>query len=182
MQNAARREQKHQIEIDRRVAALRMVSIFEPLTEPERRELAEHLTLAPFREGEVMTRQGALAHHLSIMVEGTAEVLFDSGNNSSFVSTLKAGDVFGEMGLLTGEARTATVLATSDCVCYKLDRTGFAAALQRRPELAEEISKLLTKRKQELEAAKAGIHVSASTTADTQRELLKRIRNFFRLE
>jgi small-conductance mechanosensitive channel/CRP-like cAMP-binding protein len=184
MDNRARRQRKHQMEIDRRVAALESVAVLAPLTDEERRGLAERLTHAPFHKGEVMTRQGSVSHHLFIIVRGTAEVLYDSGQHArQHVGELHAGEVFGEMGLLTGEPRSATVMATSDCFCYKLDRDGFTNALEQRPALAEEISKLLAQRKLELEATKAGLQANASSTgAEAQGELLRRIRNFFHLE
>ena len=52
------------------------------------------------------------------------------------VAKLHANDVFGEMGMLTGEPRTATVTALTDTVCYRLDKQAFNDTLHRRPEIA----------------------------------------------
>jgi CRP-like cAMP-binding protein len=76
------------------------------------------------------------------------------------------------------------VVATTDVMCYKLDRASFAEAVQRRPELAEQISHLLARRKIELDAARAGLaaEMTNQRVTDTQNDLLRRIRDFFRLE
>jgi small-conductance mechanosensitive channel/CRP-like cAMP-binding protein len=185
LQNRSREQRQRQEELDRRVAALKGVQILKGLTDEERREIAEQMTVAPFRKGEIMTRQGNVAHFLYIVTRGNGEVRLDTGNGAArTIGQIHTGDVFGEMGLMTGEPRSATVVATSDVVCYRLDREAFAAAIQRRPALAEEISMVLARRKVELDAAKAGIATDAMANRmkDTQGELLRRIRNFFRLE
>ncbi len=66
--------------------------------------MAERLVFAPFAKGDVMTRQGAVAHWLYILIEGDAEVVVDQPSGERrVVSRLAAGTCFGEMGLLTGE-------------------------------------------------------------------------------
>lgn len=185
MESRSRDQRKQAEETEQRIEALKHVMILSPLNDEERREIAEQLTVAPFRKGELMTRQGNVAHHLYIMTRGDADVRINTGNGAMRkVGEVHSGDVFGEMGLMTGEPRSATVVATSDVLCYKLDRAGFAAAVQRRPELAEQISHLLARRKVELEAAKAGLAAEMTTQRmrDAQGDMLRRIRDFFRLE
>ncbi|HEY0004888.1 MAG TPA: mechanosensitive ion channel family protein [Pyrinomonadaceae bacterium] len=182
----SRRERKHVEEIDRRVESLQHVELFNALTDAERRELAEHLRLAPFVRGEAMTRQGAQAHWLYIMTKGDAEVrvAVDGRPLSEKVATLHAGDFFGEMGLMTGEPRTATVVALTDVECYRLDKEAFNDILSRRPELAEDISHVLARRRVELEAVREDLNEEAMRLRmrRTQGDLLHRIRNFFTLE
>jgi len=91
--------------------------------------------------------------------------------------------VFGEMGLMTGEPRTATVQALSEVVCYRLDKSAFQDVLQRRPELAESMSHLLAQRRLELAALREGLHAESlrHTESATQLELLQCIRKFFTL-
>ena len=52
--------------------------------------------------------------------------------------------MFGEMGLLLGQPRFATVVSDGESQCYRLDRQGFDAVLQARPELAETLSRIAT--------------------------------------
>jgi CRP-like cAMP-binding protein len=160
------------------------VLILQPLTEPERLELAEHLSVAPFRKGELITRQGNEAHYLYIIIKGTAEVRVTTATGySCHVTELGDGDVFGEMGLMTGEPRSTSVVALTDTVCYRLDKDGFKDALQRRPELAEAMSHLLTKRKLELDGLIHHLDADAlqHRIQPTQVDLLERIRRFFTL-
>ena len=100
------------------------------------------------------------------------------------VSKLGAGQVFGEMGLLTGAPRNATVTALSDTVCYRVDKEVFRDVLERRPEIAEAISHLLARRKVELDALTQGLDAEAARqrTPAVQRDLLQSIRRFFMLD
>jgi CRP-like cAMP-binding protein len=156
----------------------------QPLTDPEFAELADRLSVAPFRRGEVITRQGNEAHFLYIITKGEVEVRVNvDGAESRCIATLHPCDVFGEMGLMTGEPRSATVTALTDVVCYKLDKIAFSDALKRRPEIAEAISHLLAKRKLDLDAMTEGLSAQAmqQRMRHTQGDLLQRIRNFFTL-
>src|SRR5881394_460728 len=101
-----RAERKRTAEIEDRVRALKQVELFSSLTEEERRELAPRLRTAPFVRGEVITKQGAVAHWLYIMTKGDAEVRFSlDGKLSEQVETLHTGEFFGERGMMTGEHR-----------------------------------------------------------------------------
>ena len=191
LEGRSRAERKKREETDRKVAALRSIAILQPLTDAERTDLAGHLRLAPFRRGEVITRQGAQAHHLYVITRGEVEVRVSAGDgtgaagngDSRRLARLSAGDVFGEMGLMTGEPRTATVVAATDVVCYRLDKEGFQDALRRRPEIAEAISHLLAKRKMERDEAAEDLNEEAALRRmdHAQNDLLHRIRRFFTL-
>jgi len=177
-------ERKRTEDIKKRVAALERVELFESLTEEELRELAPRLRIAPFVRGEVMTKQGAEAHWLYIMTRGDAEVRFSlDGNLNEHVATLHPGDFFGERGMMTGEPRSADVIALTDVECYRLDRDSFHDILRKRPEIAEDISKVLARRRAELEAAREDLTEEAKRARmrDHQGDLLQRIRNFFAL-
>ena len=84
---------------------------------------------------------------------------------------------------MTGEPRTASVVALTDATCYRLDKGGFDGILQQRPEIAEEMSRLLARRRVELESLKE--HLSQAALQErlkkTERDLLHRIRRFFAL-
>jgi small-conductance mechanosensitive channel len=180
-----RRERKREEEIDRRVAALTQVELFQSLTEEEEHSLAQHLRVAPFGRGEAITRQGAKAHWLYILTKGKAEVhvTVDGSGASERVAELQEGDFFGEMGMMTGEPRSATVSALTDVECYRLDKEAFDEILSRRPEIAEDISQVLARRRAELEAVREGLNEEAKRARMRrhQGDLLNRIRKFFTL-
>lgn len=172
-------------ELRRRLQLLRNVGLFAKLTEDELNAVAESLVYTPFSRGDVMTKQGNVAHWLYILVSGEGEVVLESPDGrSSTVSVLPAGSVFGEMGVMTGAPRTATVIAKTDAECYRLDKEAFATILRSRPELAEEITRILIERRGGLENVRAGQEAAmdAARAAREQGELLGKIRRFFGLE
>jgi small-conductance mechanosensitive channel/CRP-like cAMP-binding protein len=180
-----RRELKREREVNRRVEALNHVELFRTLTDEEKHALAPHLRLAPFVRGEAITKQGAKAHWLYIMTKGEAEVhvTLDGSTASEKVAKLHEGDFFGEMGMMTGYPRSATVSALTDIECYRLDKEAFDGILSRRPEIAEDISQLLARRRAELEAIREGLNEEAKRARMRrhQGDLLDRIRKFFAL-
>ena len=182
--DASRRDRKSAEEIEKRVRALSVVELFDPLTEEERSALAGRLRAAPFVRGEAMTLQGAEAHWLYLITKGEAEVRVSTdGNISEFLATLGTGEFFGDMGMMTGEPRTATVIALSDVECYRLDKEAFHDILQSRPEIAENISEILARRRVELEVAREDLNEEARLMRmrHHQGDLLHRIKDFFGL-
>ena len=180
----SRRERKHKEEIDRRLETIRHVELFQPLADEEKRRLAMRLKSTPFVSGEAMTRQGDEAHWLYVIIEGEAEVQVTIEGESEKVAMLHGGDYFGEMGMMTGARRTATVIAQTDVKCYRLDKEAFRDILHDRPEVAEEISHTLAKRRVELEAIREALteDIIHQRMQHTENALLQRIRDFFKLD
>ncbi len=178
-------EKSRKEEMDRRLGALKGVYVFGILKENERETLAGKLKPTPFSAGEVITRQGAVADWLYIIYEGSVEVRVHSGNFDSYkvVKALGPGDFLGEMGLFTGEQRTATAVATADVRCYRLDRESFASVLTSRPEIAGSIALLLAKRRIELEEAKGMLAAAGAGDGlkTEQQNLFSKIKTFFNL-
>jgi small-conductance mechanosensitive channel/CRP-like cAMP-binding protein len=183
-EDQTRSARKRAEEIEERVTALKQVELFKALTDEERRSLAERLRVAPFVRGEAITRQGATAHWLYLIVRGDAEVRIAVDHKiNERVATLHDGGFFGEMGMMTGEPRSATVIALTDVECYRVDKEAFNDILKRRPEIAEDISEQLARRRVELDAAREGLNEEAKKARMRyhQGDLLQRIRQFFTL-
>jgi small-conductance mechanosensitive channel/CRP-like cAMP-binding protein len=183
-EDGSREERKSAAKIDERVKALKGVELFDALTDEERLSLAARLRVAPFVRGEAMTRQGAEAHWLYLIAHGDAEVRVSvDGNLSEQIATLHAGDFFGEMGMMTGAPRAATVIALTDVECYRVDKEAFHDILLRRPEIAEDISAVLARRRVELDAVREDLNEEAKRERlrRHQGDLLQRIRKFFTL-
>jgi small-conductance mechanosensitive channel/CRP-like cAMP-binding protein len=172
-------------EIKRRITLLRNVDLLRTLTDPEMRTVAERLVPAPYVQGGVITRQGAVAHWLYILVSGEADVYLEmEGQPRQHVATLDENSFFGEMALLTGEPRRATVVARTDVDCYRLDKESFEGILKARPELAEEISGILAGRLASLRQAQDDQFEASQRQHrddETRLELLSRIQHFFNL-
>jgi small-conductance mechanosensitive channel/CRP-like cAMP-binding protein len=182
--STARKQDKSRAESDRRLRALHTVELFADLSEDERAHLAEHLRYAPFAQGETMTRQGAEAHWLYMIVGGEVSIRVAGDGGEREVARLRAGDFFGEMSLLTGERRTATVVALSPVECYRLDKAAFQELLVARPEVTEHIADVLAKRRTELTAARDDLDHEAKRERMriTRTDLVGKIRNFFALD
>ncbi|MDQ3133923.1 MAG: mechanosensitive ion channel family protein [Acidobacteriota bacterium] len=182
----ARRDRKRREEIEARAAALRGVELFHPLTEDERRVLAERISDALFVKGEAITRQGAEAHWLYIIRKGEAEVRVkvQDGELTERVAILGVGNFFGEMGLLTGEPRAATVIALTDVECYRVNKEIFQEGLRQRPEIAQDISNILARRRVELDSVVGQLNADAmrQRMQNLHGDFLNRIRNFFSLD
>ncbi len=181
-QTEEHRREVHEREIERRLAALHTVELFASLTGDELRTVAERLTYSPFAQGEIITRQGNVAHWLYMLTAGDADIVIDSeGSERRFVNTLAAGSFFGEAGLLTGAPRSATVVARTNVECYRLDKTSFEGVLRSRPQIAEQMSHIMAARQGALAAAIAGHDAATHDHASRSAEWLGRIRSFFGL-
>ncbi|MBA4177380.1 MAG: mechanosensitive ion channel protein MscS [Leptothrix sp. (in: Bacteria)] len=178
----AHRDAVRQRELGRRLRALAGVGLFASLDEAERRKIAERLSFAPFARGDVMTRQGATAHWLYILVAGEAEVWWQAPSGERrLVSRLPPGSIFGEMGLMTGAPRAATVVAASDVECYRLDKASFEDIVRDRQAIAESISQILAQRQHEYGEAQADFRRQQHEPGVHRTDILERMRAFFGL-
>jgi small-conductance mechanosensitive channel/CRP-like cAMP-binding protein len=179
----AARDNRHR---HQRMEALAQVDLFHALTSEERSFVCGHLVYAPFTAGETCTRQGAVAHWLYVLCSGKVEIRrhVEDGTLTKVVATLEGPTFFGEMGLMTGELRTADVVAMSDVECYRLDKAGLQRVLEERPEAAQQFSKTLARRHVELMTAAEGLDVEASKAriAGEESRILDKIQQFFGLE
>jgi len=183
--SAQRREEKSSAELERRVHALSGIAMFSKLSSEEREVLAGALRYAPFAAGETMTKQGAEAHWLYIITSGTTSVRVKvEGEGEKQVAELQAGDFFGERSLLTGEPRSATVVATSKVECWRLDKSAFQELLIRRPELAEDVAEVLATRQMELARVRENLSAEAALrrVEEAKTDLVDKIRRFFRID
>ena len=171
-------------EIAFRVEALEGTVLFSRLSDEERARLAERVRPAPFSAGEVITRQGAAAHWLYILTKGEAEVRIAAAHGEERkVADIKAPGFFGEMALMTGAAREATVVAKTDVECLRVDKDDFKDILEKRPEIAQQMSTVLAQRRVELMAVRDNLDADAKTrkmVAERGR-ILESIRDFFGL-
>jgi CRP-like cAMP-binding protein len=95
------------------------------------------------------------------------------------LARLGKGDIFGEMSLLTGATRSANIVALRDCEFLVLDKNGFQDIVAANPTIAQALSVILAKRRQELDqemAKQVGMDVE-----EERRSILKKIRAFFGL-
>jgi small-conductance mechanosensitive channel/CRP-like cAMP-binding protein len=184
-----RESRKAEQEVEQRMRALKKVDLFSGLTPKLQRALADQLEFTPFAAGEAITHEGDKDDGLFMIVEGEAIVQIGGRNDSSGVlapqdvARLGAGQFFGEMSLMTGEARTATVIAATDMLCYRMNKAAFQQILQETPAIADQVAEVLVMRRTALSAARdERDEVRRKRHETAKQDLLGRIRGFFGLD
>lgn len=165
-------------------AILREEPLFECLSDDQIDNLVKEARLNCFGRGENVIKEGAEGDSMFVLLRGAARVWVSKNGSSIPVATLSAGDCFGEMSLLTGESRTATVQAESDCYVLEIGKPVMAGVIRDSPDCLERLSELLARRKLENE----GVLKEAASQAQNQRKereytasFLHRLRTFFEL-
>jgi small-conductance mechanosensitive channel/CRP-like cAMP-binding protein len=180
-----RYEQNKQLRtIKEQMEALRHVDLFNSLHDDELVKIAEQLVYTPFAQGEIMMKQGTIAHWLYIIISGEADVFLELAEGKRHkVGTVHGGNLLGEMGLMTGDPRSATVIAQSEVLAYRLNKDSFKKILEERSELAIEISKLLVSRQFSLDNFQEQLDSESlvQLMSQQQNKFLEQIRNFFGL-
>lgn len=185
-EGAAHRQDVQSRELQRRLRAINAIDLFACLSDDEKRRLAERLTNAPFARGDIITSQGAIAHWLYIVVNGEAEAWWQPPQGARRLLERRGpGSVFGEIGLMTGAPRRATVIATTDIEAYQLDKDGFQDIIRQRPELADSLSAILERRLQRFAELEQGYHERRSDQPQRipgSAAIGRKIREFFGLD
>ena len=185
-EGVAHQEAVQNRELKRRLQAIDSIELFARLSPDEKKHLAEHLTKSPFARGDIITRQGAVAHWLYIVVSGEAEAWWQPPEGPRRLLEKRGpGSVFGEIGLMTGAPRRATVVATTDVEAYRLDKEGFQEIIRQRPELADSLSSTLEERLQRFNEMEQSYHQGrneATQRAPGSAAIGQKIREFFGLD
>ena len=114
---------------------LKSVALFSACTRDELELIARTTTQLQFPAGTTLAQQGENGHEFIVVVEGTARV--EIGGRT--VATIGAGDFFGEVALLDGGPRTATVVAETDLVVEVIAQREFAGLIEDAPHLAKKL-------------------------------------------
>lgn len=120
---------------ERWLSSMEALDLFAGCTRSELRRIARLCTEVRFPVGAVLIREGDPGSEFIVIVEGTAEVR----RGGRPVADLGAGDFAGEIALLEGTRRTATVVATSPLSAYILNRSEFASLLRAAPSVASRV-------------------------------------------
>lgn len=130
-----------------RVLLLRRVPLLADLTPTELQSVAVIATEQDFMAGDVICEQGEIGNEMYVIVSGEARVLA-AGNDGveKEIARRVAGEVVGEMSLISGDTRMASVIATNDVRALCLDRLNFESLLRERPEVSLAVMRELCKR------------------------------------
>jgi small-conductance mechanosensitive channel/CRP-like cAMP-binding protein len=154
------------------------VALFSALGPEERAALVAVARPVQYAAREAIVRQGQSGKSMFVILRGEAAVTL-AGTDGE-VARLRGGDVFGEMSLLTGEARTATVTAAIDCDVLEIDAEGFRTVVMTNPSVLEHVTSVTAARRVGLDRHRE-IHAAAVSTTEARQTLLTRVRQFLRL-
>ena len=160
-----------------RERAIAGVDLFATLDDEQRRAIAAGTATRVFGDGEVVVRQGEPGHSMYVVCSGQVAVVLEPGRQ--VVATIEQGGYFGEMSLLTGDPRSATVIARGDAVVLEIDAELFRKLAAESPQAVEQIGMAALTRRGELEDARVAARGAA--VADAPATLLSRMKRFLRL-
>ncbi|MFA5140016.1 MAG: cyclic nucleotide-binding domain-containing protein [Elusimicrobiota bacterium] len=128
---------------------MRKVEFFAPMTIGQLEMILPFILLCEYADGEVVFKQNGEGDAFYIVYDGEVGVRVRKGffSFSKEVAKLKSGDFFGEMALLTREARTATIVCTRPSKLFVLMAADFDYVLKRNPTFKDEINKIAARRK-----------------------------------
>lgn len=163
---------------------LRTIDLFQAFTPAELDDLSHRMMRRSIPSGATVFRQGDPGASLFLLTEGVMEVRTCVATAASPVvlDRMHPGDIFGEMALLTGEPRSATVIALCDAVIFELSDELLRPMLHDRAELAERLSDLMADRaRRNAEKRASALRPMPPTAVPQRHDLLDRLRRFFAL-
>ncbi|HEY2865689.1 MAG TPA: mechanosensitive ion channel family protein [Pyrinomonadaceae bacterium] len=158
---------------------LNNVSIFAPLSDEETERLAHASKIRVYAPGEAIVRLGQEGRSMFVIMRGSVEVQVPHGGSTKVLNTLRENEFFGEMSLLTGEPRTATVVAVEETEVLQIRKVSLRPIFEANPDLVGAISEMVEERREvlrsisEKETEQVGSH---------ERGVLRSIRRFFGLK
>ena len=162
--------------------ALRAVDLFRPLSDDELRAAASRFRTLHYAGGEKIIEEGAPGDSFFLIDRGEVQVSKKMGGYPRELARLMEGQFFGEMALLTGERRAATVVAATDVDLFTLDKHGFQDIIAANPAIAVDISSILAERREALSQAEGDVTHRfdvQSNPGELKRRILDRIRRYF---
>lgn len=154
--------------------SLRRIEILSPLGEEDLDSLVPHVRLRVYGRGETVVRQGEEGDSLFIVLRGGLEVRFDGKK----VGKLSEGEFFGEMSLLTGEKRHATVVAAEEVRLIEVSKEALSPIISSHPSILTGLGDLLERRLEQIAAARRASAEIAEHTPPRD-AILHKLRRFF---
>jgi small-conductance mechanosensitive channel/CRP-like cAMP-binding protein len=163
--------------------ALRGIDLFRPLTDEELRAAASRFRPLHYSAGERIIDEGSAGESFFVIDRGEVEVSKRFNGAERPLARLMEGQFFGEMALLTGEGRTANVVAATDVDLFTIDKAGFHGILVANPAIAVDISTILSERREALDQAEGDVthRYEGGSPGELKQRILGRIRAYFGL-
>jgi len=170
-------DQQGKLSRDQVLGRLRDVDILLPLSDSAHEAIADSAEVHVYSKGESIIRHGTAGESMFVLHSGRISVRVpdDASAAGHEVAQLGEGDVVGEMALLTGETRTADVVALTDVVAIEIGKGALQPLLVANPDMANALSEQIAQRQEDLETFRDDSPEQVQTT------VLSRIRDWFGL-
>jgi CRP-like cAMP-binding protein len=132
-----------------------------------------------YAAAETIVREGDQGSSMFVIVRGEAAVTL-AGTDGE-VARLRDGSFFGEMSLLTGEPRAATVTAVADCDLLEIRADAFRRVVLADPAIVDAVAAAVSRRRAELDEHRAARSTAPAESPDARSTFVARIRQFLRL-
>lgn len=167
-------------------SVLRPLAVFAPLSDEQIRMLVQGAELRAFMAGETLVQQGERGESLFVIRSGAVRIdRSHDGGPARTVARLGPGEFFGEMSLLTGEPRSASIVAEEETEVIVVDKAAFAPVLTADTEILPGLSEALETRARQTAQRMAEERAPApeeQKTAQQRSALLRKIHRFFGLD
>ena len=162
------------------IAELRNVDFLRELSDEEMHILAGSVHVHQFGAGEALVREGEDGDSLYVIRRGVVDVTANGADgNPIHLNELTSPAFFGEMALMTGERRNATIRARTDVEVLEMNRGGFTELFRMHPDAASQMSEIIAARMtQRRELLDAGHHADGEVRGRS-RWLLAKMREIF---
>src|SRR5688572_1161422 len=161
---------------DKASECLTHVPVFAPPSEEEISRLAPASVKRTFAPGEPIVRKGQEGRSMFVIGRGNVNVQIPGKDGHQVIDRLTTNDFFGEMSLLTGEPRSATVVADDEVDVLEIRKGALKPIFESNPELMESVVEIIEERKQLLAA---NIHITEDGKPEPGPGVLSSIRRFF---
>jgi CRP-like cAMP-binding protein len=168
---------------DDRVSLLSAIDLFRQVKKEALSVLASHMKRVTFKTSDTVVTAGAQGDSMFIVIEGLLDVYVrdETDNREVKVGHITSGQFFGEIALLTGRPRSATVIASTDVVAYEITHDCMWEFLHQYPDMLKEMSEVVANLQLHEQRFLDGIHQPALVQShqSLSDEILMSIRNFF---
>jgi len=164
---------------------LNQIPFFASMNEVNKKALYQNAKCQLYDEDSTIIDQGQSGQSMFVVIDGLLGVYIDYKNrgNASKVADLSDGQFFGEMSLLTGEPRSATIRSLTDSILYEIDNEALAPILKENPNIAMQISEIMAERSLQNQHLldKLSAHDLVNHKANFAAKMFENIKRFFKL-
>ena len=166
-------EEKEKKISDELLEKIKYTDIFSELNENALKEFLSYGILREYNGGEIVVKEGESGETMFFVIEGSFDVI----RGDKTIGEIKNGDFFGEMSLLTGEKRYATIVAKEFSKAIEIDREAFKVLLEKEKKIIDKLKVVLDKRIKEKEVSFG----EKSSQKSKQSNLFERFKNIFKV-